>query len=58
MPVSVNIFNVSGQKVYFETFAGNGQNILTIDAADFVEGLYIIELRTDKMVSHTKLIIR
>lgn len=58
MPFSVNIFSMSGQEVYSEENDGTGDNSITVDAAQFTEGLYLVELKSNSMVLHTKLIIR
>jgi len=58
MPVSVTIFSVDGREVYSDRWNCNGRSSSTIAVNDLPEGMYVVELTSDRMISHTKLIIK
>jgi len=58
MPVSVTIFSVDGREVYSDRWNNNGRSSSTIAVNDLPEGMYVVELTSDRMISHTKLIIK
>lgn len=55
--ISVIIYNITGVKIKENHFYGNKNQDLKIDTQDFENGVYIIQLRTNKMNYTEKLII-
>jgi len=56
--VMVSIYSLAGVKEFSEQFIISSENSLTVDAGMLVNGLYILEVKGDKNISRTKLMIR
>jgi hypothetical protein len=55
--VLVNLYNLTGKKLFSEELNPVG-NMLTFDFDDISNGLYIIEIRSDNVISRSKVMIR
>lgn len=56
-PVTISLFNVTGQKVYSVRSDVNGKETLYINTAGLGEGLYMLEVKGDGNTARTKVII-
>ena len=55
--LSLKIMNVAGQTVYEESQSPyNGKYSKAVDLKNYPQGVYLLEIKTDKQVVHKKII--
>lgn len=53
----LSIFDLNGKSLYDETFSGEGNSARTVNARELTKGVYILNLKSEKILINKKLMI-